>query len=405
LLAPARFARDRASASAPPARCPFYFDPFEAFHMAERARIDGIDFWRGIVLCTIFIDHLPGNILESLTPRNYGFSDAAEAFVFLSGASLALAYGTHFQPGERLKTLRSLLRRCLKLYGVHIFLSLTAIAIFVAAADWSHDPALLAEHGRDTVLNEPVNGTLGLFLLGHQLGYFNILPLYLILIAAVPLMLWLANIDRRLMLVASALLYATTRLEGWNLPSWPVQGGWFFDPLAWQLMMAIGIAVGIGLRKGDQLPKPRPLLALSVLMVFASAVVVTNAVGLAPGLRDALQPALDLGKTQLGLGRLMHFIALAYLIYTLGMTQHLREWVGYRPLALLGRHSLLVFTLVSLATAIGQVVTEMLGRSALFDVTFVAGGLSLIYAATWMVDARPDGRRPVPVPARQPSHP
>ena len=67
--------------------------------MAGRARIDGIDFWRGIVLCTIFIDHLPGNILEGLTPRNYGFSDAAEAFVFLSGASLALAYGTHFEPG------------------------------------------------------------------------------------------------------------------------------------------------------------------------------------------------------------------------------------------------------------------------------------------------------------------
>lgn len=369
--------------------------------MAGRARIDGIDFWRGIVLCTIFIDHLPGNILEALTPRNYGFSDAAEAFVFLSGASLALAYGTHFEPGERVKTLRSLLRRCLKLYGVHILLSLTAVAIFVAAADWSHDPALLAEHGRDTMLNEPLNGTLGLFLLGHQLGYFNILPLYLILIAGVPLMLWLATIDRRLMLAVSVLLYATTRLEGWNLPSWPVQGGWFFDPLAWQLMMAVGIAVGLGLRQGTTLPQNRFLLAGAVLIVFASAVVVTNGFGLAPGLRDAVQPAVDPGKTQLGLGRLVHFLALAYLIATLGATRHLRDWIGYRPLALLGRHSLWVFALVSLATAVGQVMMETLGRSAWFDVTFVAGGLSLIYGATWLLDARPDNPSAIPVPARR----
>ncbi len=59
-----------------------------------------IDFWRGVVLCTIFINHIPGNLFEIVTQKNYGFSDSAEAFVFLSGLSLALAYARRFANGQ-----------------------------------------------------------------------------------------------------------------------------------------------------------------------------------------------------------------------------------------------------------------------------------------------------------------
>ena len=144
-------------------------------------------------------------------------------------------------------------------------------------------------HGRDLIVNEPVEGTLALFLLGHQLGYFNILPLYLVLIACVPLMLWLATIDRRLMLVCSALLYAVARIEGWNLPSWPDQGVWFFDPLAWQFLMAIGLAVELGLRNGETIPSARPLVWGAGIIVLASAFVVTNGFGISHGIREAIQ--------------------------------------------------------------------------------------------------------------------
>jgi len=363
--------------------------------MSERLRFDGIDFWRGIVLCTIFIDHLPGNIFENFTPRNYGFSDAAEAFVFLSGVSLALAYGTHFEPSERVQTLRALARRSLKLYGVHVGLSLAAIAIFVIGADWGNRPDLLMAHGRDVVLKEPVVGTLGLFLLGHQLGYFNILPLYLVLIACVPLMLWLAMIDRRLMLACSAALYAATRLWGWDLPSWPDQGIWFFNPLAWQLLMAIGIAVGLGLRKGETIPTTRPLMWTAGVIVAAAAFVVTNGFGISHGVREAVQGSLDLTKTEFGLGRLVHFLALGYLVYGLRWTQSLREFPAYRPLTLLGRHSLWVFAILSLLSAVGQVLMEAFQHAAWFDVLFVAGGLAVIYAATRLIDTKP-ARRPAP---------
>ena len=55
-------------------------------------RIRDIDFWRGAVLIAILIDHIPGNPLENWTPRNFGLSDSAEAFVFLSGLSVGLIY-------------------------------------------------------------------------------------------------------------------------------------------------------------------------------------------------------------------------------------------------------------------------------------------------------------------------
>ena len=52
-----------------------------------------IDACRGIALWWIFLDHVPNNIGSWLTLRNYGFSDAAEVFVFVSGVTCALAYG------------------------------------------------------------------------------------------------------------------------------------------------------------------------------------------------------------------------------------------------------------------------------------------------------------------------
>ncbi|HLX99831.1 MAG TPA: OpgC domain-containing protein, partial [Roseiarcus sp.] len=56
----------------------------EAYEMKAN-RVRDIDFWRGAVLIAILIDHIPGNPLEHWTPRNFGLSDSAEAFVFLSG--------------------------------------------------------------------------------------------------------------------------------------------------------------------------------------------------------------------------------------------------------------------------------------------------------------------------------
>ena len=101
---------------------------------APAKRIDGIDFWRGLALLMIFIDHVPENVFQHVTQKNFGFSDAAELFVFLAGVSVALAYGTRFFEGETVGAVRAVLRRAFTLYWVQILISLLIIAIFAGAA-------------------------------------------------------------------------------------------------------------------------------------------------------------------------------------------------------------------------------------------------------------------------------
>jgi hypothetical protein len=52
-----------------------------------------LDLFRGIALWLIFLDHIPSNIVAWITIRNYGFSDATEIFIFISGYTAAFVYG------------------------------------------------------------------------------------------------------------------------------------------------------------------------------------------------------------------------------------------------------------------------------------------------------------------------
>src|ERR1700689_3318276 len=246
-------------------------------------RVRDIDFWRGAVLIAILIDHIPGNPLENWTPRNFGLSDSAEAFVFLSGLAVGLIYLPRaFKYGLE-PVAGGCLKRALKLYGVHIALTLAALVVFGAAYWASGVPDLIQAHGRAFVFGSPGNGLLGLALLSHQLGYFNILPLYIVLMLWAPVAVALALRSPLLALTVSIGLYAAARAFDLNLPNWPEAGGWFFNPIAWQLVFTLGVVSAILWRDG--LPRPAPwLLVLSGLTVAGAALIVTNEGGLAPGL-------------------------------------------------------------------------------------------------------------------------
>ncbi len=320
-------------------------------------RIRDIDFWRGAVLIAILIDHIPGNPLENWTPRNFGLSDSAEAFVFLSGLSVGLIYMPRAHKYGIEPVAGGCLRRALKLYGVHIALTVAALLVFGAAYWASGVPDLIQAHGRSFVFGSPGNGLLGLALLSHQLGYFNILPLYVVLMLWAPVALALALRGPYLALIVSVALYAAARIFGLNLPNWPEAGGWFFNPIAWQLVFTLGLVSAVLWRDG--LPRPAPwLLALSALTVVGAALIVTDEAGLAPGLRDTATAHLDVAKQDLGLARLIHFVALAYLIATATVFGRfiapvVRGAFG-KAVQSLGRNSLAVFAAGSLMSAGGQ---------------------------------------------------
>jgi hypothetical protein len=344
--------------------------------MAHGKRLDSVDFWRGVVLCVIMVDHVPGDLLESVTPRNFGFSDSAEAFVFLSGLSVGLAYYRYVARDDRLGAIRRCAARAFRIYGVHLGLTLAAIGIFAIGYSASLLPNLIEGDGRDYIFSHhPRRGIIGILMLSQQLGYFNILPLYVVLMLWSPFVLMMARVHKALALGVAIAVYAAARLGGLALPNWPEPGTWFFNPFAWQLLFAIGIVAGIRWREGP----PRyasPLFAAATVGVAAAAVIVTGAAGLAPGLHDWAFDHLDVPKQNLGLVRLVHFLMIAYLIAQVPFLARLARTVPGRELQRVGRHSLAIFAVGSFFSAVGQVLMR------LADARFSDGveSIGLVYA-------------------------
>jgi hypothetical protein len=175
-----------------------------------------------------------------------------------------------------------------------------------------------------------------------------------------------------------------------DLPNWPEPGGWFFNPLAWQLIFTLGVLAGV--RWGEQPPRRSPLVqALCLGLTAAGALIVTDGLGLAPGLRDHAYAMLDVGKQNLGAARLVNFLALAYLLATTPLLGALARTPAGEAVQSLGRRSLPVFAVSSLLCALGQAgagtlsgtVDYYVARTFEFGYTLASIG-ALIVLASWL---------------------
>ena len=369
--------------------------------MNARGRIDGIDFWRGFALLTIFVNHASDNVLSHVTHKNFGWSDAAELFVFLAGVSVALAYGSHFfndakSLGSRTWSgIRAVARRVVTIYWVQILLTFLVIALFTVAAYLLDEDELMDDEDRDVILQQPARGIIAVLGLTHQLDFINILPLYIVLLIGAPALLMLARRNSWLMLMGSASVYMLARVLSVNLPTWPLEGDWFFNPFAWQLLLAMGVFVGLRL-KNDGIPYDARLFAAALIVVVLSLVVATDGFSFAPGLGDGARNLLDHSKTNLGVARIAHFLALAYVVYYCGATQFARATPIFKPLALMGRYSLPVFATGTVLSAIAQIIGEVrpedLRYRLVLDLAVVAGGILVHYGVARYLAARAQAR-------------
>jgi hypothetical protein len=360
--------------------------------MAKATRVGCIDFWRGCVLIAILVDHIPGNLLEWSTPRNYGLSDSSEAFVFISGLSVGMVYAPRAGKQGLASVALGCVRRALKLYGVHLAITLTALVIFAAAYQMSGVDDLIEAHGRALVFASPASGLASLAMLSHQLGYFNILPMYMVLMLWAPVALALAMRSVGMTFLASAGVYAASR-AGLHLPNWPEPGGWFFNPFAWQLVFTLGVISAVLWGRGP--PQARPELVLaSVAAIVACALTVTGAAGMVPGLRDTVFAHLDIAKQDLGLARLVHFAALAYLLSTTpGLAGLVESRLGAAVQGL-GRHGLPVFAVGSLLSALAQAAIAATSPYASAGVEHLAGfaytliGVAFLFVLVRRIECR-----------------
>lgn len=352
-----------------------------------------IDFWRGFALITIFINHIPGNFFERFTYRNLSLSDSAELFVFLAGWSLRLQTNrTASLPLGPL--MQKLGGRALQVYFAQIVITEIAIALIAAASIYYDAPFLLDWHNAAAVFQKPVEATVGLIALTHQLGYFNILPLYVVLVASAPLIAICARYASSLLLPISAAIYIATLATGINLPSWPEPGDWFLNPLAWQFIYVLGFSLAGQDGIGGFVRRHRKAFFYAGLPIVALGIVI-GLTHYSPRPDQVPNPKLFFvfDKTFLSPARLIDVLGLTAVFA--GVFPFLIGKFGLivRLLSLLGRHSLYVFCVASLLSLIGQIIRFAYGGAVLTDAMMVGTGLVVMGIVAWLSERRSDTRR------------
>jgi hypothetical protein len=268
-----------------------------------------IDACRGIALWFIFLDHVPNNIGTWLTLRNYGFSDAAEVFMFVSGVTCALAYGRAWRCEGWTGVFSRTLRRSWDIYVAFLLLTL-ACAILV------HLAGRIADESNMRILLDHPGATLArAAILQYRPVNTDVLPVFVLLHLLFAPLLWLLLRAPNATLGASLALYVLVHAFGWTVPAWP-NGHWAFNPLAWQLLVVLGAWWMIEDKRARPWVTSRTTLMLAVLYLLFSLVIALSwrikpLEALIPqALAELLYP---LDKSNLDPLRLLHFLAISVL--------------------------------------------------------------------------------------------
>ena len=342
-----------------------------------------IDVCRGIALWWIFLDHIPNNIGSWLTPRNYGFSDAAEVFMFLSGVTCALAYGRARQREGWSGMIGRSLRRGWDIYAAFLLLTLACtIMVYLAGRDD------LADESNTRILLERPGATLAhAAILQYRPVNTDVLPVFVIYHVLFAPLLWLLLRAPNVTLGVSLLLYALVHVFGWSVPAWP-DNVWFFNPLAWQLLIVLGGWCVVEGEKFRPWVTSRMALILAVLYLVFSLIIALNwsikpLEPLVP--RNLTNLLFPLDKSNLSPLRLLHFLAFA--IVALWFVP--QDWRGLsmpvvmRCARCCGENSLPIYSLgVLLALASHLTLLDISDRLAMQIVLSLAGILVMIVVAT-----------------------
>ncbi|TPM54205.1 hypothetical protein FJ959_19245 [Mesorhizobium sp. B2-2-4] len=345
-----------------------------------------IDVLRALALLTIFVDHVPGTAFETLTYKNFGFSDAAEAFVLISGISVALAYGTKFRPGGRLLATLKMWRRAGVLYIAHIVTTMAVMAMFCAAAVFGRRPELLKLINIEPLMKDTPEVLVGIVTLGHQLGYNNILPVYAVLLLLAPAFLLFISYRPLAALTVSGLLWLVAGIWQIAPPNYPEPGLWFLNPLSWQILFNIGLAAMLHVRRGGVVPVNRWLIGAAAAYVLAALAWVHSPLWGQVTWFDLPVVLTGFDKTFLSLPRLLHILAVSYLVVALPVVSNLFRTGPDHPLAILGKRSLPVFIAGTLIAMVAQVMKLINPGGLAYDSLLLAAGIAMQFALAFYLE-------------------
>jgi hypothetical protein len=357
--------------------------------------VNAVDFWRGFALVTIFINHIPGLFYEKFTYRNVSLSDSAELFVFLAGWSLRHVVG---RPEDPIPTHRLIFRlggRALTIYAAHLTIVMLAIAMLAASARILENPLLLEWHNAAAVFYDPVDTHIGLVLLSHQLGYFDILPLYVVLMLFAPVIALVHRTAPAWVVPLSLAIYFTSLIFKITVPTWPAEGQWFFNPLCWQAVFVLGFSLsrerGVG---GWARANISWIRLVSLPIVIGAAILVLARWWPDPTRMPEPRLLFINGKTFVTPMRLIQFLALVAVFsatYPV-IVRLVPRLVDF--FSMLGRNSLQVFCAGSLLSLAGQIVRFYFRAGIVVDTLIVLIGLALLGMTAWVTEWRDRVQKP-----------
>jgi len=342
-----------------------------------------LDACRGIALWFVFLDHIPDNICSWLTMSRYGFSDATEVFMFVSGVTCALAYRFVQRCDGWWPVISHTLRRGWEIHTAFLTLiiALVVMVYLVGENPWADvtNTRVLLQHPGAALAHAVV--------LQYRPVNSDVLPTFVLFHLLFAPLLWLLMKASHVAIAASASLYGLVQVFGWNLPSWPINE-WYFNPLAWQFLVVLGAWwVVAGRKRYRPLLVSRPIVGLAVAYLLFALVIALSwsfppLQALVPAFLAKLIYPID--KTDLDPLRLFHFLSIAVLVARFVPL----DWPGLMSPVLrgairCGENSLEIFCLgVVLSFAAQMLLAHSAGGVAAQIAISAAGVIALVAFAT-----------------------
>jgi hypothetical protein len=351
-----------------------------------------LDFFRGLALWFIYLDHIPDNVVGWFTVRNYGFSDATEIFVFISGYTAVIAYSRMMMREGWPKAAARIYRRVWQLYVAHILLFVAFTAQIAYFSEARNTPELIEEMQLMGLGENPYRAILEAVLLKFRPVNLDVLPLYIVLLAAFPFALPALLRWPWAVVAASFGLYAAALHFEWNLPGYPGDKVWFFNPMAWQAIFYTGAALAVTaprLTWLDRWRRPATIAALLYLVFAAFITLSWHYNSLERLIPDWLSRQLyPIDKTNLDILRFIHFLALAWLVrLAVPPHAHFLKWSLLRPIRRCGEHSLQIFCLGTFLALTAEIVIAYFDESVASQIAVSFAGIAIMclaaYGASW----------------------
>ena len=368
--------------------------------LPDKGRDLRLDLFRGVANWAIYLDHIPDNVVNWITTRNYGFSDAADLFVFISGYTASFVYARMMLDRGFIVGATRLTKRVWQLYVAHIILFVIYIAAITYLALRFGDSEMINEFNVAGLVANATDTLQQGLLLKFKPVNLDVLPLYIVLMGLFPPVLWFMLRQPDLTMAISIVLWLVTRQMGWNLPAYPA-GTWYFNPLAWQVLFVFGAWCSMGgARKSIAIINSKytlwfciAYLLLGLVMTMAGKFSDFGAL-FPQWLYSAFNPN---DKTFLAPYRFIHFVVIVIMVIRFvpkdwpGL-----EWKGFDPLVVCGQQSLAVFCVGVFLSFVAHFLLSLSSGSLLVQVLVSVAGIAAMTLVAYYISWSKKQDKPLP---------